>query len=281
MNTAFSELLSPQRLTEIVDVGANPIDGDPPYKQMLAAGLCRITGFEPQELPLLKLQQRKGPNEHYLPYAIGDGRAHSLNICVGSGMASLLEPDPKTIELFSLLGPISQVINKVAVKTQKLDDINEIKDMDFLKIDIQGGELSVFQGGVKKLSQAVAVQTEISFLTLYKNQPCMGHIDLEMRHQGFIPHCFYATKILPIAPWLVNNNPNQGVNQLLEADIVYVRDFSRPELINDEQLKHLAMIAHHCYKSFDLALRCVMLLEQRKVLKAGSQEQYRKILELS
>jgi hypothetical protein len=57
-----------------------------------------------------------------------------------------------------------------------------------------------------------------------------------------------------------------------------VRDFSRPELLADEQLKHLALIVHHCYGSFDLALRCVMLLEERKALPAGTQQQYLKLL---
>jgi hypothetical protein len=32
------DLLQPARLTAVVDIGANPIDGDPPYKRMLAAG---------------------------------------------------------------------------------------------------------------------------------------------------------------------------------------------------------------------------------------------------
>src|SRR5271155_454340 len=40
----FRNLMSPQRLTDVVDVGANPIDGEPPYTPMLAAGLCRVTG---------------------------------------------------------------------------------------------------------------------------------------------------------------------------------------------------------------------------------------------
>jgi hypothetical protein len=31
----LTALLAPARLTEIVDIGANPIDGDPPYKSML------------------------------------------------------------------------------------------------------------------------------------------------------------------------------------------------------------------------------------------------------
>ena len=72
MSTAFRNLLSPQRLTEVVDVGANPIDGEPPYAPMLAAGLCRVTGFEPQHHALLKLQSRNGPSECYLPYGVGE-----------------------------------------------------------------------------------------------------------------------------------------------------------------------------------------------------------------
>ena len=43
------------------------------------------------------------------------------------------------------------------------------------------------------------------------------------------------------------------MNQLLEADVVYVRDFTFPDKMSSEQLKHLALIAHHCYGSYDLA----------------------------
>ena len=34
-----------------------PIDGDPPYKAMLAAGLCEVTGFEPQAEALARLEK--------------------------------------------------------------------------------------------------------------------------------------------------------------------------------------------------------------------------------
>ncbi len=278
MTTTLADFLSPRRLTEVVDVGANPIDGEPPYMPMLSAGLCRVTGFEPQEQALLELQQRKGPNEHYLPYAVGDGGTHTLKICVASGMTSLFEPDPMTLGLFDVLRPLGEVTSRIPLETRKLDDISEIQHLDFLKIDIQGGELAVFKGGAVKLSQAVVVQTEISFVTLYKSQPSLGDVDLEMRRQGFIPHCFAAVKQWSIAPYVVSGNPRRPLNQLLEADIVYVRDFVRPELMSDEQLKHLALIVHHCYGSFDLALRCVMLLEQRRALETGAQHWYLRLL---
>lgn len=254
------EILQVDRLTEIVDIGANPIDGEPPYKPMMDSGLCRVTGFEPQEQALAELLAKKGNNERYLPYAVGDGETHILNICRGSGMTSLFDPDQKSFEIFQSLKPMAEVVKRISVETRRLDDIAEISLIDFLKIDIQGGELSVFSNGKKLLENTVAIQTEVSFFKLYKNQPSIGDIDVELRHQGFIPHCFASVKQWPIAPAIINNDNRQPLNQLLEADIVYTRDFSLPDLLSDDQLKHMALIFHNCYRSFDLAMRCIMLL---------------------
>ena len=119
MSVALFNLLRPERLTGIVDIGANPIDGDPPYKPMLDAGLCQVTGFEPQADALKQLRARAGPNERYLPDAVGDGRAHTLNFCRAPGMTSLLEPDPATLALFQALEPLAQVQRRVKVKTRR------------------------------------------------------------------------------------------------------------------------------------------------------------------
>jgi hypothetical protein len=176
--------------------------------------------------------------------------------------------------LFGVLGAMGEVMRKVEVQTRRLDDIDEIASIDYLKIDIQGGELSVFRNATEKLGGAVAIQTEVSFVPLYERQPAIGEIDVELRAQGFVPHCFADVKTWPIAPCVINRDPTRALNQLLEADIVYVRDFSRSERMSDEQLKHLALVAHHCYRSYDLALRCVMVLEQRGVVATGAQQQY-------
>jgi hypothetical protein len=48
--------------------------------------------------------------------------------------------------------------------------------------------------------------------------------------------------------------------------------------MSGDQLKHLGLIAHCCYGSFDLAGRCVALLEQRRVLPAGALQQYIELL---
>jgi hypothetical protein len=73
---------------------------------------------------------------------------------------------------------------------------------------------------------------------------------------------------------MMTDNPYAGLNQLLEADIVYVRDFTRPEKMNTEQLKHLALIAHHCYGSWDLTANCIYHLTARHACPANSLAQY-------
>jgi hypothetical protein len=244
-----ARLLSMSRLTHVVDIGANPIEGEPPYRPLLDAQLCRITGFEPQPSALAELNLRKGAHEIYFPYAVGDGEAHTLNLCAYSGWTSTFVPSAA-----------------------------EVDDIDFLKIDIQGGELAVLAHGREKLKNAVVIQTELQFVNLYEGQPSFGQVDQELRAQGFIPHAFAALKKWPISPLQFGGDPTQPLNQLLEADVVYVRDFVHPNDMSSDQLKQLCLIGHSCYNSFDLAGRCVALLEERKVLPAGALQQYIEIL---
>jgi FkbM family methyltransferase len=267
-------VLKPQRLTSVVDIGANPIDGDPPYKAMLEKKLCSVVGFEPQSEALQELQQQKSALETYLPHAIGDGNPHTLYQCRASGMTSLFEPDKQTLSLFNDFSLFGEVLATQILETRCLDDVDEIETMDYLKIDIQGTELEVFQSGHQKLQQCVAVQTEVSFIPLYKDQPVFWQIDKEMRALGFIPHAFDAVKRWPLVPYSDPVHQRKPLNQLLEADIVYVRDFIRPQDMSDEQIKQLALIAQHVYASYDLVMRCLSILVDRDSLDAAVLDEY-------
>jgi FkbM family methyltransferase len=270
---ALADLVRPARLTHVVDIGANPIDGDAPYKAMLERRLCRVTGFDPHPQALARLNATKGDLETYLPYAIGDGGNHTLKICRGIGFASLLQPDDKTLMHFPRFTELGHVIGESPLGTRRLDDIDELAPFDLLKIDIQGSELSVFQNGHTKLAQAIAVHTEVSFVPLYKDQPVFGDVDLELRSLGFIPHMFAAINKKMIAP-MMGPNPAAALNQLVEADVVYVRNFIEAEAMDTEQLKHLALVAHHCYGSFDLAVNCLHHLVRRKAVAADAGNRY-------
>jgi len=91
---------------------------------------------------------------------------------------------------------------------------------------------------------------------------------------GFIPHHIAGLTKGIISPFLLNDDPWQTLNQLLEADIVYVRDFRDSAALDDDQLKHLGLVAHACYGSYDLSYRCVLTLEGRGTIAAGSEQRY-------
>jgi FkbM family methyltransferase len=280
------EILRPERLTAVVDIGANPIESDPPYKTMLQRRLCRVIGFEPQPDALAALQARKSDLETYLPYIIGDGSPSKLRICNASGMTSLFEPDANTLYHFRGFSEMGRVVRTIPVETHRLDDVAAISAIDFLKMDVQGGELAAIQSGGRLLSDAVAVQAEVSFIPLYHDQPVFGQIDIALRQLGFVPHTFpemrYKTfpemRYKMISPLFDPENPGAAYKQLLEADIVYVRNFMRADAMTAEQLKHLALIAHNCYRSFDLAMNCIHHLEKRRAVAVGSAGKYFSLL---
>jgi hypothetical protein len=170
------------------------------------------------------------------------------------------------------------VKNKIQVQTHRLDDISQIKKIDFLKMDIQGAELSVLKNGHEKLARAVAIQTEVSFVPFYKGQPSFGEIDMELQKQGLILHGIGFLEKRLIGPMHDIDDDKAGNNQVVWTDMVYVRDFSRPELMDSEQLKHLALIAHHCYRSVDLAMNCIFHLTKRQIIPGDGCSRYEAIL---
>lgn len=258
----LAEILNCERLTAIVDVGASPIDGPAPYKAMLDQRLCTVLGFEPNQSALEALNASKTDLETYRPTVIGDGGKTNLFHCKELGMTSTLRPDPAALKCFPPFKNWSEIIQTDWVDTTCLHEAVE-GEMDMLKIDIQGGEFGIFEAAPELMKRAVCVHTEVAFVTLYENQPTFGEIDMQLRSYGFVPHCLYAFKRWMIAPLHSPSNPTKSINQLLDGDMVYVRDFTKMDAMSDEQLQHLAMLAHYCYGSTDLAVRCLTVLGWR------------------
>jgi Methyltransferase FkbM domain len=193
-------------------------------------------------------------------------------------MSSLLKPDPRQLQQFIPFSDYGRATGEIPVQTYRLDDIEEVQSMDFLKIDVQGFELTVFQNGRNKLREAVALQVELPFVKTYENQPAFGEIDTELLSLGFIPHFVTTAFVRMIAPMMPIAQGHGGLRQIHEVDTLYVRNFAQPELMSDEQLKHLALLAHHCFGSFDSALRCIFVLTERGTLPVSARDQYLSLL---
>ncbi|GAA1398609.1 FkbM family methyltransferase [Luteococcus peritonei] len=274
---ALAELLHPERLSEVLDIGANPLDEQAPYAALLAEGLCHVTGFEPQPEALERLRREAGPHETYLPHAIGDGTEHVLHTCAMTGFSSLLEPDEQQLALLVDFPRMAEVVSSTPVQTTRLDDVEHLDRVDHLKIDVQGSELMVFRHGRRCLSQVTSIQTEVGFHRIYRDQPLFAEVDAELRQQGFVPQAFVNIKDWPLAPVQWADELSSTARQLVEADVLYVRDPARLDQLDEEQLRHLVLVCHVVHGRHGIALLGVRELVRRGVLACEAEQRYREL----
>ncbi len=262
----LTDSLNPMPAITIADVGANPIN-ESPYRALADAGFVDIIGFEPGKVAFAALAPLQSERETYLPYAIGDGGKAVLNICKGGGFSSLLKPDQASIAHLGRWQHLMKVVEEVPVQTHRLDDLEEVPAIDLLKIDVQGAELDVFRGGRQKLSNAAAVITEVAFMPLYEGQPLFDEQMAELRAQGFMFHKFLHYNARSLTSGHSKHlRPRRHVNQIIDGDAVFIRDIRDPTGVADETLKALAILADGVLESFDLAVRCLDILTDRKVI---------------
>lgn len=78
-----------------------------------------------------------------------------------------------------------RVAKTYRVMTDSLDAIlaanTAVPRADFLKLNIQGGELPVLNGATSALNDALGVQTEVSFVESYVGRPMFSDVDAYLR----------------------------------------------------------------------------------------------------
>jgi FkbM family methyltransferase len=255
----------------VADIGAAAIAEIPPYKILLDRGLARLSAVDGDERHAEGLVRAYGPDTRVVTDILADGKPGKLYLAAPrSGMSSILKPSPQHLAFFNGFSTFGQVERVVDVQTRRLADVEELQGIDYLKMDIQGAELTVLQHAGNALDNCVAIQLEASFITLYENQPTFGEIDLWMRSHGFHPHRFTDIKCWSIAPTIRDGNFRTPFSQLLECDIVYVRGLVDLRDLSELQLKKLILIALYCYGSPDLAAHAELELERRGALPKGT-----------
>ncbi len=174
-----------------------------------------------------------------------------------------MPPNPNVIDRFTDLPRALRLLGTMPVTTRRLDDVLPDAEIDMLKIDVQGSELSVMQGAPRLLPTALVVETEVEFVQLYAQQPLFADIDIYLRQRGFQFHMLKNAGQFYYTPIRDPKQPLIGVNQLVYADAVYVPDLARACALPRERLLKLAALLHDFYKSWDLVLHLLQALSQR------------------
>lgn len=261
----------------VIDVGANPIEGDAPYKGLLDKGYATLTGFEPQPEALAKLNAVKSEAETYHPNALGAGGPATLHLYAHSGFTSLYAIRP---DIAGLVGfrRATRKAGTLEVTTDRLDDLAAVPPADYLKIDVQGAELAIISNAKAKLAEAVLIQAEVRFLPLYDGEPGFGDLDRELRAQGFLFHDFAFLKRQALQTPSSARLRRRAFRQAVDGDAFFVRDLTNVGDMTDAQLWRLAVLAQAVVGSPNLALFALDALAARKAVPADAADGYLALL---
>ena len=256
----------------ILEIGALPLGGEPERFHQLVDLFpgSQIIGFEVDESLCNRLNDDAKEGFKFHPVALGEKNeelpfyetAHSM-------CCSLYKPNEKLLEKYNALEVVK--LEKVSsLKTRSLDSFtleNELSNIDFIKIDIQGAELDVFKGGVSTLENVVAIVSEVEFISLYENQPLFGDVCQFLAEKQFMFHHFLGYAGRTLKPITLNNNPN-FMSQQMWSDAFYLKDVLEMETLSNDKLLKMAVLS--ClYDSVDVGFQCLKIFD----LKNGTELQ--------
>ena len=261
---SLTQLIPEITTVNIVDIGAMSFGaGTEPYASLVKLDKAKVIGFEPNKEECEKLGEQFSETHEFYPYFIGAGGAATYYETNFSMTGSLYPPNTNLLQQFNNLHELTVLKEKHEVETRRLDDIEELGDIDFIKIDVQGAEVDVFRGAPNTLAKATLIQAEVEFVEMYEGQPLFADVDRVLRPAGFQFHTFLGFGQRAFKPFVVNNDPSRGFRQYLWSDALYVRDFMNFESVSEEKLLKLALMVHDLYQSFDLCLYILIEVDRR------------------
>jgi FkbM family methyltransferase len=211
-----------------------PFDGKITYIDIGSAGgieprwklvdeCLNYIGFEPDARSrniIINSPNSKNTNNIY-PFAIGDGSDISLNLCRMPTVSSTFLPNQDLLSLYPSPDRFD-IIKTISVPSKTLDDLS-INRPNFIKLDIQGGELKALIGAKSTLTYTLGVEIEIEFINIYTEQPLFGDLNNFLTSRDFI-----FIDFLSLSRW--ERKKIDGFGQCVFGDALYLKT---PELIRN------------------------------------------------
>ncbi len=183
-----------------------------------------IVSFEPdpEEHKVLERLQKK--SDKVLPYALYKiDEVVSLNLTKSRRCSSIYTPNFKFLSRYPDSSRF-EIEKEIPVHATSLDKISQsatFSQLDFIKLDVQGAELDILQGGAKFLKEnIVGMEIEVEFHEMYKGQPLFSDIDPFVRSQLGL-----ELQDLRKTYWKYSDGINVGAKkgQLIFGDALYLR----------------------------------------------------------
>ena len=255
MFAPISTLLSPGTRFRLIDAGSR---GDLDARWQPMQCMLEVICFDADA------DASTGGNSRLIPAFLSerDGEEIEFFITKQAGASSRYAPDMefwkrvKNVDIFRVFPNAPgaeptgirlpayefEVDKTVTVKSRSLDSVareHDIRDVAFMKMDLEGSELDVLRGGQETLKSVVGLEIEVAFGD-YRVGGCrFADIDEFVRTQGFSFFGFvythgshYAGRLAAPFEHTAEGWPlpfKQTFGQLVTADAVYFRDPLRSE----------------------------------------------------
>jgi FkbM family methyltransferase len=214
--TSDAELRHPRPRT-VIDIGGNTGQ----FAEEIFRAFPGVTVYSFEPLPdcyeQLEALSRREPTLHPFRLALSD-RAGEAEFFVSrfrdsSSMQEMLAPH---LEAW----PHTDIETKITVPVERLDAVAARLDLTppvLAKLDVQGHEMAVIEGGRETLGRCQRVVTECNFAPLYRGQPSFVELHGAMRSLGFLFDGF----ITPLR--------HPRTRELLSSDAVFYRETNGAE----------------------------------------------------
>lgn len=176
----LARMLESHGVNHVADIGANRGQFG---EELLQNGFSgRITSFEPLPTIHKLLQQR---SERYANWAVHDIVAlsdHNGDISLNESSNDVCSSVYQFDEQYS---DGMTMVSTHIVPSVRLDDL-ALEGCLFLKIDTQGSEMAILNGGRDTLQRAIGVQVEMSVVPVYGGLTLQPEISQHLEAAGFV-----------------------------------------------------------------------------------------------
>jgi len=245
-------------------------------------------GFEPEKKECDLLNSNKNINEYYYPVALSNANQKiSFYNTKNAGSSGILPPNQDFFSRFAGADDL-EVTSKEEIETTTLDNfykLNQINDLDFLKLDTEGFDLMILKGAediVKNFS--LGVQSEVYFNPVRENVPYFGKVHELMEKYGLNLYILETGKNGRRKYVEKKNIHKFSCGQILFGEAFFLRDpFKKMNRIPSSKFKwsiekyKKLIFLYEILNLDDSAYELIEFLEQENLLSENEIKNLRKI----
>jgi FkbM family methyltransferase len=243
------DLLAAQDRFVIVDGGAREVERDPRWRPFPPERL-EFVGFEPDREEAARLNsiaEKEGSKRLFVAAGLW-GKSGTIEFehnNIGGG-SSFLSQNREVTDRWKFENPNETSIARdifFPVRSEPMTVVNltdwareaKVDSVDFLKLNVQGGEKEILLGAGSLLNSVLGILVEVAFVESYRNRPMFADIDVLLRERGFaffdlLAHHYVGRAASPVAAQHLTvasgklSQPVSEWGQLIEGHALYLRD---------------------------------------------------------